>query len=123
MTGQVHVKRIYDAPSAADGRRVLVDRLWPRGVRRDAAALDDWAKDIAPTPALRKWFDHDPARWTEFARRYREELERNGEAVDSLRAFIDEGEMTLLYAAHDTLHNHALVLRDYLMGKPVSYAE
>jgi uncharacterized protein YeaO (DUF488 family) len=114
MMGQVRTKRIYEPPCRSDGLRVLVDRIWPRGVSRDAAALDEWEKEIAPTTALRKWFGHDPARWEEFQKRYRRELDNNPEAVARLCGSLHQGSVTLLYAARDTQHNHALVLADYL---------
>lgn len=117
MTGHVpdiRTKRVYDPPAADDGIRVLVDRLWPRGLSKDHAALTLWLKDIAPSPALRQWFGHDPARWEEFTHRYRRELASNKEAVKELSEYLREGRLTLLYGAHDTEHNHALVLSDYL---------
>ena len=110
----IRIKRVYDPPDEADGTRVLVDRLWPRGLRKENATLTLWLKEIAPSPELRKWFGHDPARWTEFSRRYRAELERNDEAVARLADLSKRGPLTLLYAAHDTLHNHAPVLAAYL---------
>ncbi len=110
----IRIKRVYDPPDAADGIRVLVDRLWPRGLRKENAALTLWLKEIAPSPDLRKWFGHDPARWTEFSRRYRAELARNDEAVAKAADLAKRGPLTLLYAAHDTAHNHALVLAAYL---------
>jgi uncharacterized protein YeaO (DUF488 family) len=106
--------RIYDPPLSDDGARVLVDRLWPRGLRKEKAALTLWLKEIAPSPTLRKWFGHDPARWTEFTRSYRAELARNDEAVAKVVDLSKRGPVTLLYAAHDTAHNHALVLAAYL---------
>nr|WP_240544176.1 DUF488 domain-containing protein [Bifidobacterium sp. SO4] len=109
------VKRIYDEPEPDDGCRILVDRLWPRGMSRERAALDLWMKEIAPSPTLRKWFGHDPDRFAEFAERYRAELDANAEAVGALRDIITaHGNVTLLYAAKDPLINHAVVLRDYL---------
>ncbi len=110
----IRTKRIYDPPDEDDGARVLVDRLWPRGVTKDSAALTLWLKEVAPSPALRKWFGHDPARWVEFGRRYRVELARNDEAVAQLVDLSKRGPLTLLYAAHDTEHNQALVLAAYL---------
>ena len=109
----IRIKRVYDPPDEADGTRVLVDRLWPRGLRKENATLTLWLKEIAPSPELRKWFGHDPARWTEFSRRYRAELERNDEAVARLADLSKRGPLTLLYAAHDTVHNHAPVLAAY----------
>ena len=108
------IKRIYEPPHADDGKRVLVDRLWPRGVSKDEAELDLWLKPVAPSADLRKWFGHDPARWDEFTRRYRAELADNSEAVDQLRHM--HGKVTLLYAAHDEQHNQALVLLDFLQS-------
>jgi uncharacterized protein YeaO (DUF488 family) len=110
----IRIKRVYDPPDDADGTRVLVDRLWPRGLRKENAALTLWLKEIAPSPALRKWFGHDPVRWMEFSRRYRAELTRNDEAVARVADSSKHGPLTLLYAAHDTAHNHALVLAAYL---------
>jgi uncharacterized protein YeaO (DUF488 family) len=112
----IRVKRVYDPPDKDDGSRVLVDRLWPRGLRKAEAALTLWLKEISPSPELRTWFGHDPARWTEFGRRYRAELKRNDEAVGRLGELLKRGPVMLLYAAHDTAHNHALVLATYLRG-------
>ena len=95
--------------------RVLIDRLWPRGLDKQHAAIDEWLKDVAPSPALRKWFNHDPIRWQEFRRRYLAELAGN-EALERLRRLSHEHHVTLVYAARDTEHNHALVLRDLLEG-------
>lgn len=113
---RVRIKRAYEAPSADDGTRVLVDRLWPRGVRKADAAIDHWAKELAPSTELRKWFGHDPARWAEFRRRYAAELREQGEALDRLRALAEKGPVTLVYAAHDEEHNDAVVLRDVLLS-------
>jgi len=111
--GKIAVKRAYEAPSPSDGKRILVDRLWPRGLRKDAAALDLWAKELAPTPALRKWFDHRPERFAEFRRRYQDELKRNPAMIDVLR-YIARTRATLLYAARDPAINQAVVLAAYL---------
>lgn len=116
-SGQVHIKRIYDPAEEADGTRVLVDRVWPRGITRERAALDLWLKDIAPSTRLRKWFSHDPARWTEFRAKYRAELDDNHDNVAQLRALAKRGRTTLLYGAHDTEHNQAVVLREFLVGR------
>lgn len=116
MTGgaDIAVARLYDAP-AGDGRaRLLIDGLWPRGKSKAALALDDWLRDLAPSPELRHWFNHDPARWQEFRTRYRAELDARAEAVARALDWCRRGPVTLLYAAHDTEHNNALVLRDYL---------
>lgn len=112
--GTVAIKRIYDPPEESDGYRVLVDRLWPRGVSRERAALDAWFKDVAPSPDLRNWWDHDPDRMDEFAARYRAELAENP-AVNELRHVLAErAAVTLLYGAHDPAVNHAVVLEEVL---------
>ena len=116
-TANVQLKRAYDPPAASDGRRILIDRLWPRGVSKANAAIDQWDKDIAPSTTLRKWFGHDPARWQEFRRRYANEIHRHREQLDELRACAQSGKITLVFAAHDKLHNHAIVLRDILLGR------
>ena len=110
----IRVKRIYDPPDRNDGARVLVDGLWPRGVRKEEAKLTLWLKDIAPGADLRRWFGHDPARFAEFSRRYRAELSANKDAVSRLETLVKTGPVTLLYAAHDTEHNNARVLAEYL---------
>lgn len=110
----VRIKRIYEPASDDDGMRVLVDRLWPRGVRKADAAVDRWMKAVAPSPELRKWFGHDPARFDAFAAAYRDELERAPEAVGELLALARSGDLTLLYGARDPECNHARVLADYL---------
>jgi uncharacterized protein YeaO (DUF488 family) len=111
----VRLKRAYEPPSTEDGTRILVDRLWPRGVRKAEAAIDRWLKDIAPSGELRRWFGHDPDRWHEFQRRYRAELATRPELVEGLRAMVRAGRVTLVYSARDELHNDAVVLRDVLM--------
>ena len=114
MKPAIRIKRAYEQPETKDGYRVLVDRLGPRGVSKEEAALDEWAKDLAPSAELRKWFGHDPDLWDEFQKRYRAELKKNDE-VDS---FIEQHEnrkvITLVYGAKDPDHNHALVLQQYL---------
>lgn len=114
MTGAVGIKRIYDPSSITDGKRVLVDRLWPRGISRQAAALDLWLKEIAPSTALRKWFSHDPSRFAAFRASYRQELDANPVGLAELYELADQGDVTLLYAAHNENMNHALVLAEYL---------
>jgi uncharacterized protein YeaO (DUF488 family) len=109
------IKRAYEAASVTDGSRILVDRLWPRGVKKSTAHLCDWMKDIAPSPALRIWFDHRPDRFVEFRRRYKEELSHNA-LVPKLRDLGRDGLVTLVYGARDPLVNHARVLRDALQG-------
>lgn len=111
----IRLKRAYDDPAEADGFRVLVDRLWPRGVSKGAAALDRWMKEVAPSDELRRWFDHDPEKWDEFRRRYEHELSGRDEEVDFLKQKSREGTLTLVYAAKDTEHNDAVVLRGYLL--------
>ncbi|MFP4537157.1 MAG: DUF488 domain-containing protein [Dichotomicrobium sp.] len=110
----IFLKRAQDAAERGDGTRVLVDRLWPRGIRKDDARIDDWAKDVAPSTELRKWFGHDPARWDEFRARYREELDDAPEAIDRLLGYLDRGPVTLVFAAKDREHNQAVVLREVL---------
>jgi uncharacterized protein YeaO (DUF488 family) len=113
------VRRVYDAPLADDGRRVLVDRLWPRGLRRDAAALDDWLRDVAPSAELRTWYGHEPARFAEFRRRYLAELAGPGEraALGKLRGFAAEGPLTLLTATKDAALSQAQILAGLLDGE------
>jgi uncharacterized protein YeaO (DUF488 family) len=110
----VAIKRVYEPPAETDGQRVLVDRLWPRGIAKEKAGLSLWLKEIAPSTELRKWFDHDPAKWAEFQKRFRAELNDNGEAVAELRNLVAKGKVTLLYSAHDEEHNNAVVLAAYL---------
>ena len=112
----VRLKRAYLPPSPDDGVRILVDRLWPRGVRKSEAAVDRWLKEVAPSTELRRWFGHDPNHWEEFRRRYGGELSRNAELLDELRTIARQGRITLVYAARDELHNEAVVLRDVLTG-------
>ncbi len=110
----VRLKRAYLAPSPDDGVRVLVDRLWPRGVRKSDAAIDLWLKEAAPSNELRRWFGHDPRRWEEFRHRYRAELSSNPALLDELRAIARGARLTLVYAASDELHNQAVILREIL---------
>jgi uncharacterized protein YeaO (DUF488 family) len=114
--GNIKLKRAYEHPAAEDGTRILIDRLWPRGVKKEAAAIDQWAKELAPSTELRKWFGHDPARWEEFQRRYAVELQQHADLLENLRELVRRGPITLVYAAHDELHNDAIVLRDILLG-------
>lgn len=113
----LRIQRAYAAPGDDDGARVLVDRLWPRGLRREEATLTLWLKDIAPSPDLRRWFGHAPARFAEFSQRYRAELAANPGAVGRIEELMARGPVTLLYAAHDPVHNHAQVLLDYLQDR------
>jgi uncharacterized protein YeaO (DUF488 family) len=110
----IHIKRVYEPHAKDDGIRVLIDRIWPRGISKEEAALALWLKDIAPTTELRKWFNHDPVRWAEFRRRYHVELATNPAPVEQLRELTKTGHVTLLYAAHDTEHNQAVVLAEYM---------
>ena len=112
---EVRIKRAYEPPSPRDGTRVLVDRLWPRGVKKANAGISQWMKEIAPSDELRKWFGHDPARWDEFRRRYKAELTQKRELVGQLRDLARKGPLTLVYAAHDEVHNQAVVLRERLL--------
>lgn len=112
----IHIARVYDHPSA-EGASLLVDRLWPRGIAKADLAPDEWIRDIAPTTELRKWFGHDPAKWEEFRRRYRAELDANAEAVERCLAWCRKGSVTLLYGAKDHEHNQAVELRDYLTAR------
>lgn len=121
MTGsQVQVRRIYDTPEKSDGSRVLVDRLWARGVSKERAELTEWCKDIAPSTELRKWYAHDPEKFDEFARRYREELQDSpaADALAHLRELVAEGPVTLLTAAKRSDISEATVLQDVLQKKP-----
>ncbi len=110
----ISLKRAYESPEKRDGYRVLVDRLWPRGVKKEEAALDDWMKEIAPTTELRKWFGHDPDRWGEFRKRYLTELKAHREVLRELAARAEKGKVTLVFGAKDTERNQAVVLRQYL---------
>ena len=116
LPANIAMKRAYDPPIEADGVRVLVDRLWPRGLTKQSAAIDQWPKDVTPSTELRKWFHHDPDRWDEFRRRYLAELKDKGSEIEALRKLAQAGPITLIYAARDTPHLHATVLRDVLLG-------
>jgi uncharacterized protein YeaO (DUF488 family) len=111
---QLRIKRAYEPPEKTDGFRVLVDAIWPRGVRKDALKADLWARDVAPSSTLRKWFGHDPARWEAFLERYFAELDAKPEALDPIRAKLREGPVTLVYGARDTEHNQAVALTQFL---------
>lgn len=112
----IQLKRVYDEPASSDGFRVLVDRLWPRGVRKSALQYDLWLKEAAPSPELRRWFAHDPHKWAEFRRRYRRELGAHPGVLKPLLDATARGDLTLLYAARDRDHNEALVIKEYLEG-------
>jgi uncharacterized protein YeaO (DUF488 family) len=114
----VSLKRAYEAPAPEDGRRFLVERLWPRGIRKSELRLDAWLKDVAPSPELRRWFGHDPEKWPEFRRRYFAELRSRDAALGPLREASRTGPVTLVYGARDTEHNSAVALREYLSAPP-----
>lgn len=114
MAYTIQIKRVYEPASRADGERFLVERLWPRGMKKEALQIDGWLREVAPSPALRKWFAHDPAKWPEFKRRYRRELESHPEVCRQLLDAARRGPLTLLYSARDTKHNSAALLKDYL---------
>lgn len=110
----IRLKRAYDEPAANDGYRVLVDRVWPRGVKKEEARLDDWLKEIAPTRELRKWFGHDPQKWPEFLERYSRELKDHPELLDRLARLNEQGRLTLVFGAKDREHNNAVALKEFL---------
>lgn len=110
----IKLKRAYDPPDKEDGFRVLVDRIWPRGVKKEDLALDLWLKEVAPSSPLRKWFGHDPQRWPEFCQRYEVELKEKGEATGFLKKKSDQGILTLVFSARDAEHNNAVALKKYL---------
>ena len=111
----IKIKRVYEKPEKGDGFRILVDRLWPRGLTKEKAALDLWLKEIAPSTELRKWFGHDPEKWDDFQKKYRKELKENKEVVSTLKEHLKEP-VSLLYGAKDEEHNEALVLKNYLLS-------
>lgn len=110
----IRIKRIYDQILPEDGKRILVDRLWPRGIKKDQAKIDEWLKDIAPSNELRKWFSHDPSKWPEFKRRYIKELKDKSNLIEKLRADAKKGNITLLFSAKDIEHNNAVVLMEVI---------
>jgi len=113
----IRIKRVYDAAARGDGRRILVERLWPRGMKKEALDADVWLKDVAPSTALRRWFAHRVERWDEFRRRYRRELRANRAGWLPILAASERGNVTLVYSAHDPEHNGAIVLRQFLIEK------
>ena len=113
----IKLKRVYDPVANSDGRRFLVERLWPRGVKKTAIKIDAWLKDAAPSTELRKWFNHDPAKWKEFERRYRVELKKNPEAWRPILEAGSQGTVTLLFSSHDTEHNNVVALKRFLEKK------
>jgi uncharacterized protein YeaO (DUF488 family) len=110
----IQIKRVYESATAKDGRRILVERLWPRGIKKENLKMDAWAKEAAPSADLRRWFNHDPEKWKEFEKRYRAELAKKPETWEPLLEAAQSGDLTLLFSAHDTEHNNALVLKKYL---------
>ncbi|HSO06076.1 MAG TPA: DUF488 family protein [Pelomicrobium sp.] len=117
MSRPLQVRRIYEAPARGDGRRILVDRLWPRGLAKDKVKVDYWARDVAPSNELRRWYRHDRDKWDEFRRRYAAELDANGEAVAELERQIGSGAATLLFGAKETEYNNAVALKAYLEAR------
>ena len=113
----IRLSRVYDHEPHGDGTVFLVERLWPRGVRKDSLTLDGWVRDVAPSTQLRTWFAHDPDKWEEFRRRYFAELDSHPEAWQPLVDASRSGDVTLLYSSHDQVHNNAVALRDYLLGR------
>lgn len=114
MKPTIQIQRVYDEPQKKDGYRVLVDRLWPRGIKKEAAPIDEWAKELAPSTALRKWYGHDPALWAEFQKKYIAELKANEAVAGFIEQHQDIKALQLVYAAKDTEHNHAIVLQRHL---------
>jgi uncharacterized protein YeaO (DUF488 family) len=119
----LRLKRAYEPAAPDDGVRILVDRLWPRGVSKEAASLDEWMKEIAPSTELRQWFGHDPGRWAEFQRRYKAELREHDEELGRIRSVAKKQTVTLVYSAHDEQHNDAIVLRDVLLAEKRSSSD
>ncbi len=113
----IEVKRAYEEPQKKDGLRILVDRIWPRGVKKEKAAIDDWVKDIAPSSKLRKWFSHDPEKWPEFKKRYFKELDEKTELVQKIVEMAKDEPVTLIYSAKDPEHNNAVVLKEYVTAR------
>jgi uncharacterized protein YeaO (DUF488 family) len=114
---KIQIKRVYDPPTPQDGKRILVDRIWPRGLSKESAKVDEWNKEAAPSTELRQWFAHDPARWAEFQRRYTAELNKKQGLRKTLLPPQTKGTVTLLFAARDTEHNNAVVLKNYLQRR------
>ncbi|HET9850382.1 MAG TPA: DUF488 domain-containing protein [Candidatus Saccharimonadales bacterium] len=110
----IKIKRVYEPYDSSDGKRILIDRLWPRGLSKDKAKISLWLKDIAPSAELRKWFGHDPEKWPEFQKRYKNELDSNKESAEALRQQLKDGSIILVYGAKDEKHNDAVVLAEYL---------
>lgn len=118
----IQTKRAYEPTNKTDGTRILVERLWPRGIKKEALSLDTWLKDVAPSTELRQWFQHDPAKWQEFRKRYSRELEENPEPWQQLLSRARRGRLTLVYSSHDEEHNNAVALKEFLEQKLKSSA-
>lgn len=116
VADNIKLKRAYEAPATADGTRILIDRLWPRGIKKTDAQIDQWPKELAPSTELRKWFGHDPERWLEFQQRYVAEIAQHTDLLDGLRELAQQGVITLVFAAHDEEHNNAVVIRNLLLS-------
>ena len=112
----IRIKRAYEPPADDDGVRILIDRLWPRGVKKENLALDQWTKELSPSTELRQWFGHDTAHWQEFRQRYAAELRQHADLLDPLRALARKGPITLVYSAHDEAHNNAVAMREFLLA-------
>lgn len=113
----IHIKRVRDPAARSDGRRFLVERLWPRGVKKEALKMDGWIKEAAPSTELRKWFNHDPAKWAEFRKRYHAELHKNPAALEPILSAAAKGDVTLLFSSRDAEHNNVVALKTYLKKK------
>ena len=113
----IQLKRVYDKAAPEDGKRFLVERLWPRGIKKSELRIDAWVKEVGPSSSLRKWFGHDPKRWEEFRQRYFHELEKNAKACEPIQRAAEHGRITLVYSSHDTEHNNAAALREFLEAK------
>jgi uncharacterized protein YeaO (DUF488 family) len=110
----MRIKRVYDSPSKEDGKRILVDRLWPRGITKDKASIDEWLKDIAPSNELRRWFSHDPSKWNEFKKRYRKELQNKPALLEQVKKEVKIKNVTFVFSARDTRYNNAVALKEIL---------
>ena len=117
MAFDIRLKRVYEKANKQDGQRILVERLWPRGLKKEDAQIDDWMKDIAPSAELRKWFSHDPAKWEQFKKKYWRELDKNIEIVEQMNALCKKGTVIFLFAARDTENNNAVALKEYLLAQ------
>jgi len=120
---EIKIKRVYEKPDEEDGIRILVDRLWPRGLTKENASVDLWLKDLAPSTELRKWFGHDPVKWKEFQKRYLQELEKNKKQGLLLKNQIKKGKVTLVYGAKDEEHNEAVILKDFFLPESSQWTE